>query len=500
MYPYYDDFKCLTRLEIMDLDILREDLIEKGKAFVVHSDYRNIKKEMNNPLGLFSPKFGRSLADIDITGNRYKCECGKTISHINEGTICKYCGTEVKYVDDDFEFMGFLVLDTHYIMHPNLYRLIQRFIGVQTLNNILKYDDNKDINGHSIFNNTNKNNDDPYYGIGIIEFRLRFREIMGYYNAKFRFKKQDIFDFIMENESKVFTHTIAVFSALLRATKIDANSLHYEPSNKLYVMMSNLVININRMEKRRLNEKKPKELLLYDLQKKLDELYEMILSLLSGKKGKLRGVFGGRYNFTSRIVIVPNANLKVDQIIMPYYAMIELEKQRILNILEKVHGSPAIANRIFEDSLRTINPEIVNILNQLIKDDPTGQGIPCLVNRNPTITYGSIQQMFVVGICENYTLQMPLQILPYFNADFDGDVLNVFRIISKSFFKYAFKVFNPRNSMYISMNDGMVSSSILPYKDIMINAVTLQGLYREHYSQEQINKIQYIMDKYSDVI
>lgn len=484
MYPYFEEFDCSTQLVIIDLDVLREDLVEKGKGFIVHSHYRKLKKEMVNPEGLFSPKFGRSLADIDVTGNRYKCECGETISHINEGTTCKFCGTKVKYVDDDFEFMGFLKLDNNYIIHPTLFQMIKKFIGAQNLLNIITFEDNKDINGHSIVPPRTPEN--PYNGIGLIQFRLRFREIMDYYNNKFKFKKQDVYDIIMLNESKVFTQTIPVFSSLLRPTKIDANSLRYEPSNKLYVMMSNLVITLNKCQ---IRENKPKELLLFNIQTKLDELYNMIIELLSGKKGKLRGVFGGRYNFTSRIVIVPNANLKVDQVIMPYHAMLELEKQRIINILEKVHGSPAIANRIYEDSLRVTNPEIVNIINQLIKDDPTGQGIPVLVNRNPTITYGSIQQMFVVGICENYTLQMPLQILPYFNADFDGDVLNVHRIISKSFFIYCNRVFNPRNAMYISTNDGMTASSILPYKDIMINANSLQELFNAVYDQEMYDNI-----------
>lgn len=492
-YPYYDDVTCMTYLTTINLDALCASLVQNDQGFIVHSSYRSIKKEMNNPEGLFSPKFGRSLSDIDVFGNRYKCECGKTTSRINNGTTCKYCGTKVKYVDDNFEYMGFLKLDELCIIHPNMFKMIQRFIGAKTLDAILKYNDDKDINGYS--KGTNENKSEPFAGIGIIAFRERFIEIMNYYKNKNKGKKEKFYYYIMNNLSCVFTHVIPVFTALLRATKNDANALKYEPSNALYVMMSNLVIVLNRMTARGEKERKLKELPLYDLQMKQDELYEMIVVMLSGKKGKLRGVFGGRYNFTSRIVIVQNYNLRVDQVIVPYQAMMELEKQRILNILEKVHGSVALANRIFEKGLKKKNPEIINIINQLIKDDPTGQGIPCLVNRNPTITYGSIQQMFIIGVCDNYTLQMPLQILPYFNADFDGDVLNLARIISKPFYESVHKVFNPRNAMYISMNDGMVSTFILPYKDIMINANTMQDIYRAGYSQSQINKINMIKKK-----
>lgn len=494
-YPYYDNFECFTWLETLNLDALCNELVNSNKAFIVQSSYKNIKKEMNNPDGLFSPKFGRSLADIDVYGNRYKCECGQTTSRINNGTTCKYCGTKVKYVDDDFEYMGFLKLDDLCVIHPNMFKMIQRFIGAKTLDAIIKYNDDKDINGYSREDQP-RSKSEPFEGIGLIAFRQRFVEIMNYYNEKTKYKKIKMYTYIMSNLAKVFTHVIPVFTALLRATKNDANALKYEPSNALYVMMSNLTIVLNRMTRRGERERKLKEAPLYDLQMKQDELYDMIVSgLLSGKKGKLRGVFGGRYNFTSRIVIVQNYKLRVDQVIVPYQAMMELEKQRILNILEKVHGNAALANRIFQRALKKKNPEIISIIRQLIKDDPTGHGIPCLVNRNPTITYGSIQQMYIIDVCDNYTLQMPLQILPYFNADFDGDVLNLARIISKSFYESVNKVFNPRNAMYISMNDGMTSTSILPYKDIMINANSLQREYRKGYSSEQIRKINAIKEE-----
>ena len=113
--------------------------------------------------------------------------------------------------------------------------------------------------------------------------------------------------------------------------------------------MSSLVYNINQSGSKVYKAIKPKAELLYDLQCKQEEMYDMILVLLSGKRGKLRGVFGGRYNFTARVVIVPEPKLRVDQVIMPYQSMIELEKQRILNVLEKVHGSAALANSIYED-------------------------------------------------------------------------------------------------------------------------------------------------------
>ena len=47
-------------------------------------------------------------------------------------------------------------------------------------------------------------------------------------------------------------------------------------------------------------------------------------------------------------------------------------------------------------SIGKIDPTIVNILNDLIHATP--EGLPVLINRNPTISYGSIMQCFCVGI------------------------------------------------------------------------------------------------------
>ena len=499
MHPYFDDFICETRFERVNLDVLREELIARNKGFIIESDgsHKHIKKEIKNPNGIFSSKFGRSLDDVDKFGNRYKCECGKTTDRINNGTTCPHCGTKVKYVDDDFEFMGFLKLNDYYVIHPNLFKSLQYFIGSKKLDNILKYDDFKNRDGYSVSVNPRRTKDEPFFGIGMIEFRRRYKEIMDFYREQNKGNKEIYYqDLMFDNVDKVFTQTIPVFTTLLRASKNDPNVLKYEESNGAYMMISSLVHSLNQSTSRSSRSLKPKSELLYDLQMKIDELYEIIVALLSGKKGKLRNVFGGRYNFSSRCVIVPNGRLKVDQIVVPYQAMVELEKQRIINILEKVHNSAAMANRIYEDALRQKSPEVVSIINQLIKDDPTGQGIPCLLNRNPTINMGSILQVFIVGICDSYTLQMPLQILPLLAADFDGDVLTCAKIICKSFYEKAYEVFNPRNSFYISKNDGYTNSSILPFKDILINSNTLLDYYRQGYKEEQVKHNLDFLEKY----
>lgn len=82
-----------------------------------------------------------------------------------------------------------------------------------------------------------------------------------------------------------------------------------------------------------------------------------------------------------------------------------------------------------------------------------------------------------------------LQILEGLAADFDGDTLNILLIINKDFQEAAEYVFNPRNSMYISKNDGMFNNSYNHKRDSIINMNTLVQLSRSYYTAEQIDRI-----------
>jgi len=70
-----------------------------------------------------------------------------------------------------------------------------------------------------------------------------------------------------------------------------------------------------------------------------------------------------------------------------------------------------------------------------------------------------------------------------------GDTLNILLIINKDFQEAAENVFNPRNAMYISKNDGMFNNSYNHKRDSIINMNTLCQLSRAHYTEEQLNRI-----------
>jgi hypothetical protein len=69
-------------------------------------------------------------------------------------------------------------------------------------------------------------------------------------------------------------------------------------------------------------------------------------------------------------------------------------------------------------------------------------------------------------------------------------------ILNDTFLERSKEVFNPRNAMYISRNDGMLNEAILPQKDTLVNANTLNDLSLNKYTAEELNHIKKIKEKF----
>jgi hypothetical protein len=493
-YPISDKYIYETYLETINFDDERVNDINRNKAFVV-GPTQDIEKDIKSIDSIFSSRFGSTLKDLNPYIDKCKCECGYLKSSINLNVTCPNCNTKVRYVDDDFEYGAYIVLKEHFIIHPNFYKKLDFVFGRNVLENIIKYEDAKDQDGHIIKNKVSKGHEkDPFFGIGMIDFYERFDEILDYYTNK---KKEDYILELKENRDKIFTHSIFVYTTHLRPIDTSASGgLAYESTNDKYYMMSKLVTEINDCSTMTRRNKKPKNQLLFDLQMKQMSLYEELVKIVSGKKGSFRAAFGGRCNFTGRNVIIQNASLDIDQITLSYYSLVELLQQRLINILKKCYNMTySDAYRMWYMANLVPDPNVIRIINTLIKSSPYGLGLPVLINRNPTIAFGGILQMFIVGMTFDHTMGVPLRTLKLYKGDFDGDVNNMHLIINKDFLEMAFMIFNPRNSMMISRNDGKFNPNTENQRDTIINANTIMRLSRHRYTQEELNVINNIQGR-----
>lgn len=271
-YPHNDKFDYETRLVRLNLDEERIADIKSGRGFIISAP-KGIKKDIKHQDGIFSSRYGsNSISDVDSFTAGYRCKCGMKRGSVFHGEICDVCGEKVLYVGDDISIVGYLKLkDKYWIIHPNIYCTLAAFIGGPKLNRIIEPDIQVDSDGKIIPNIPTKK-DEPFRGIGLPMFKERFDEIMDFYLTKYPAKKI-YYDDIMSQKDKVFTHSIAVYSSLLRPSKLDNGSLRYEACNEQFNMLATLVYKCNK-DRLKMDQKiKEKYQLLYDIQFQLNSVY-----------------------------------------------------------------------------------------------------------------------------------------------------------------------------------------------------------------------------------
>src|SRR5574344_856480 len=508
-YPDNPEYEYIAYMERINFDEEEVDDLRKGKGFIIDSPKATIKKDIKNPNGIFSTRFGQRLGDTDPYIDMYRCSCGALRSKSKSGMRCEKCGTICKEVGEDLSQFGWIEVNAEYgIINPDMYKLLETFFGRSkftkdkrknkntVLDNMLDFDPDIDENGH--VTGLKVKETEPYYGIGMIEFYHRFDEIFDFYynKSKTNVNKSAIYKDINEERDKLFIHSIPVFTTLLRPMDINADTMYYEKTNGYYRMMVSLAGSINKNRRAMDRTSRLKNVQLYRLQMKYMELYDELMEIVSGKKGELRQLVSGRFSFSSRSVIKQNPYLRIDQVELPYAELVITLEQQIINILHRTYNSSyqEAWNKWFK-AVSIVDDTIVKIIRDIMKSSCDGQGIPVIVNRNPTISFGSIVQMYCVGINFNYTMSVPLQILPGLAADFDGDVLNIFHIINQDFYERCNEIFNPRNAFYISHNNGLFNNSVNVQRDTLINANALNDLTMRLYTKEEMDHINKIKEK-----
>ena len=481
-------------LEKLNWDVeCRKDIITKRGFFVTEGiinkttkkkqeidedefvlDKKNARKATRKPTkaygGIHSPRFATDFEDENAFEERYSCKCKRTKGRVYEGKVCPYCGTKVEFKDVDLSMTAWIRLKGHYIIQPSYYSMLESIIGRKVFPDIIRYDVEVDENGMVTSKPTDSN---PFYGIGMIEFRNRFDEIMDYYFIKNK-KKQDLIYEIRREKNKVFASNIPVYSSVLRQLVFTNESIKFTTIDRKYstIYADSVLLtdaDVRKKSKRKLATKDDSEILSI-IQSTLVELWGLIFDQINQKKGHIKNqILGGRINFSNRSVIIPDPTLRADEIRISYLAFLELFKYEIIAHLCRMHDIPE--SQAFEEwSRATINfsPVIYEIMDYLVKSRKPKVAI----NRNPTINYGSLLTVKIVEVTReykhDYTMSLPIQILRVLNADFDGDVLNVISFKTKELAKTYDANFNPRKNMYISRNDGLFNDDFNLFKDQIV--------------------------------
>ncbi len=160
-------------------------------------------------------------------------------------------------------------------------------------------------------------------------------------------------------------------------------------------------------------------------------------SRISGKKGQIRdNIMGKRVDFSARTVITGDANLMIDEIGIPLHIAKTLTVPVIVNDLNREEINNLIAknkvnfiiqyDQFGNEILRNLNckrkPKIKNgdKIERQLQD-----GDPIILNRQPTLHRPSMQGHKCRILANGKTIRVPLAVVTPYNADFDGDEMNL---------------------------------------------------------------------------
>lgn len=420
--------------------------------------------------GIHSPLYGTTWEDDDAYKDRYSCQCGYRQGTIYEGEICPKCKEKVGYVDVDLGKFGWIQLNTRYkIINPAMFSLLQKFIGETTLDKMLKWDCEMDSNGHYI-PNTSKGRD-RFKSIGLIGFREKLPEIIEWYRPR-RKKYESYYWEIIKKWDCIFASNIPVFSNFMRPIYTTSSEYHYTDAERDYNVIVGCRNDLNAY-KGEIDESNMEAInsILYKIQQKVMAINDFIFRMLDKKTGHIHdGIFGGRMEFSARDVIVPNPELRANEIVLSYLAVVELYKLEIINLITKIHGCTYhSALKYWFDAHLEFSPFVYEIMKYLM--EKTKGGLCVLANRNPTIDFGSFIFARIVGITDSYdnmTMNLPIPVLGKLNADFDGDTLNIYSLKTNDLKRKYSKFLDPTRSMFISRNNGFLDSQNFLKKDQLI--------------------------------
>lgn len=417
---YYNPKTVSLRLKELNWDEEFERDMLTGKGFI--ADERPFdKQKKKNMNGIHSPRFGTSFEDDNAFAERYRCQCGKTIGKVWEGQVCPECHTKVQFVDTDLKIFAWYHINNNNfkIIQPSMYKKLEAFIGKTYLPDMIEYKYEMDIDGYYKTPDESILNKNPYYGIGMLEFKERIDEILDW-ALKRKKNKVALYNNIKENKDKIFASNIPIYSSVLRQVFLTDEDYSYTKIDKKYnSLMANITV-LNKEKELNVSTVKAVNSNLFKAQKKLNTIYNYIFKTINQKEGHIReNILGGRINFSARNVIIPNCRLRAHEVRLPYLTFLELYRPEIVNLIAKMDNTTVTkAVNKWSKAKMEFSPQVYQVMKYILKH--TKHGVWCIINRNPTINYGSMICCKVKEIKTNYDdlcLELSASVLEALNAD-----------------------------------------------------------------------------------
>ena len=467
--------------------------IATGKGIILKSPEAFDKRGEKIYDGLQSPFFGADYNNDSEFNARYSCACGKLVGAMYDDgmTVCPECGTLVEFSETDLKKFGWVYFHEYKVLtpiyHAKLTSLLGSSDGKSYLDMIIKVK-NKRIGEEHTDDEIDMINKYgcPYIGKGLTWLSEHIDDVLEWYMKKRGNKKEDkkseLYRELKEDKFKMFTKALPVYSSALRT------EMPGEKECKLYKMKINTIFQaiircsndiyniIHRPRVIECGDKLPQtdqediDILLAKIQEHAYAIFHEEFAAIDGKHGIIQAkLIGGRHDFTSRTIIVPGGHvLGADEVCLPYLSFLFLYKNEIINEYRRVFGCGIYeANNIIMRAADSFNPDVYKIMEIVLEERRNHNLYDLVISRNPCINVGShggFKVAYIKPNIEDKTLTINTRVLATMNADFDGDQVNIYRILGAQIPKII-KALDPKTQLYIDGRTGYANSAMLPSKD-----------------------------------
>lgn len=267
---------------------------------------------------------------------------------------------------------------------------------------------------------------------GYNEFVAKFDKILEiFFDIKqFRIKGEpDLLPYVLEEyKDAIFSHSIPLPSKTLFIEEKSNQVTYLDDVTRDALDMIPLMISIDRDyhdQSTHVKENRTAKCIA-----RLAKFYKAYYKAnLSGKPGQIRRhMFTSRTIFSFRCVISSITGVhKHDQIYVPWGVGLTAFRPHLVNKMLKYGMDLNSAVGLLMAHIGKYHPLLDRFLKELVSESRDGV-IYAILQRNPSLLKGSAQRVGIAGFHTdpgNHTIAMSISLCVAFNADFDGDELNV---------------------------------------------------------------------------
>lgn len=400
-----------------------------GKAPTIINDIEAFTEEDKDKLDklIFTKYSG------DLLSNIPSCECGEVTGEYNVGVLCRSCGTNVEsHLDKDLTPMTWIraPYGVAKLMNPLVWTMLKKQFTISSYNIIqwlcdstyapgtrpppvltvvaeMKIDGKPIERGYNFFvENFDK----------IIENLFSIKTL-----KKTKARHSDLEILLKKERDKIFSTYLALPHRSLLVVEENDVSVFIDPITTKAIDAIRTLAGIDtgaQFYTPRVKQNRT----VKTIDQLADNYTEINKKTVAKKPGLYRKhVYATRVHFSFRAVITSITEPhNYDEIYVPWGVATSVLRLHITNKLLKMDYTPNEAATFIDAHADRYHPLLDQIFNELITEAGNGRGIPCLVNRNPSLKRGSIQLCYISKIIKDpsiTTVSISILIVRELNAD-----------------------------------------------------------------------------------